>query len=82
MAGLMNDEMERDLGVQPISGIMGKHGLRPHDLVAVSVEQLTHKMVTRACKGRRLTGNTKAKVLNALNLAAEKNYRLSDLFDY
>ena len=78
----MNDNTERNLGSQPISGIMASHNLKPHDLVAASTKQLTHKMVTRACKGRRLTKNTKSKVLNALNLAAEKNYTLSDLFNY
>ena len=78
----MIDKTERNLGSQPIAGIMVSHNLKPHDLVAASTAQLTHKMVTRACKGRRLTENTKCKVLDALNLAAEKNYTLSDLFNY
>ena len=78
----MIDNAERNLGSQPIAGIMASHNLKPHDLVAASTAQLTHKMVTRACRGRRLTENTKCKVLDALNLAAEKNYTLSDLFNY
>ncbi len=78
----MIDNTERNLGAQPIAGIMASHNLKPHDLVSASVEQLTHKMVTRACRGRRLTDNTKSRVLDALNLAAEKNYTLSDLFNY
>ncbi len=78
----MNDGIERNLGVQPIGDIMGKHNLRPHDLVAGSRQQLTHKMIARACKGRRLTDNVKGKVLNALNLACGEKYSLSDLFDY
>ena len=78
----MNDKIERNLGSQPITDIMARHNLKPHDLVAASTQQLTHKMVARACKGRKLTDNTKSKVLNALNLAADKNYTLSDLFSY
>jgi len=78
----MNDNIERNLGIQPISGIMASHNLKPHDLVAASTAQLTHKMVTRACSGRRLTENTKSKVLNALNIATDKNYTLSDVFNY
>ncbi len=51
----MNIEIERNLGEQPIARIMADHGLKAHDLVAISTEQLTHKMVSRTCKGRRLT---------------------------
>jgi hypothetical protein len=43
---------------------------------------MTHKMVSRACKGRRLTLNTQTKVLAALNQATGKNYSLRDLFNY
>ena len=43
---------------------------------------MTHKMVSRACKGRRLTPNVQAKVLHAVNAAAGKNYTLGDLFRY
>ena len=78
----MNTEIERNLGEQPIARIMVEHGLKAHDLVAISTEQLTHKMVSRACKGRRLTANSKSKVLKALNLAGSKEYCLDDLFNY
>jgi prephenate dehydrogenase len=78
----MNEGIERDLGPQPIAAILVKLNLKPHDLVAASTQQLTHKMVSRAAKGRRLTLNTQAKVLNALNLASGKNYSLNDLFNY
>ena len=78
----MSDSIVRNLGGQPIADIMAKHHLKAHDLVAASTEQLTHKMVTRACKGRRLTANSKSKVLKALNLASGKEYCLSDLFNY
>jgi hypothetical protein len=78
----MTDGIERDLGPQPIGRIMAERNLKPHDLVAASTEQLTHKMVSRACKGRRLTINAQTKVLNALNAATGKNYSLRDLFNY
>lgn len=73
---------ERDLGVQPIARIMAMLGLTAHDLVASSTEQITHKMVARAMKGRRLTANAQTKVLRALNAAAGKEYALGDLFNY
>jgi hypothetical protein len=78
----MTEEIERDLGPQPIGKIMAARNLKPHDLVAASTQQLTHKMVSRACKGRRLTLNTQTKVLNALNTVAGKTYSLRDLFNY
>jgi hypothetical protein len=78
----MNNEIQRNLGTQPITDIMARHNLKPHDLVAASKQQLTHKMVSRACKGRKLTDNSKHKVLIALNLAANKNYTISDVFNY
>lgn len=78
----MNDALERDLGEQPIARIMDERGLRPHDLVAASTEQITHKMVARARKGRRLTPNAQRKILNALNRIAGKAYGMGDLFNY
>ena len=76
------DEIERNLGPQPIAEVMARHGLKAHDLVAASTEQLTHKMISRACKGRRLTPNVQTKVLLAVNAATGKNYKLGDLFRY
>ena len=78
----MNSEIERNLGEQPVARIMREHNLKPHDLVASSSVEMTHKMVSRACKGRRLTLNTQTKVLAALNRATGKNYLLGDLFNY
>ena len=76
------DELERNLGPQPIEEVMARHGLKAHDLVTASTEQLTHKMVSRACKGRRLTPNVQTKVLHAVNTATGKDYTLADLFRY
>ena len=78
----MRDNIERNLGVQAIADIMAKHGLGAGDVVSASSEQLTYKMVARACKGRRLTINSQTKVLKAINLAAGKEYSISDLFNY
>lgn len=73
---------ERDLGVQPIGQVLEEFGLKAHDLVAASTEQLTHKMVSRAVKGRRLTKNTRGKVIRALNAAAGQDIDAARLFTY
>jgi hypothetical protein len=73
---------KRNLGEQPVARLLAEHGLKAHDLVVVSTEQITHKMVARACKGRRLTLNTQSKVLRALNRASGKSYTLAELFNY
>ena len=78
----MNDNIERNLGPQPLAQIMAKHKLKAHDLVAASTEQITHKMIARACKGRRLTPHVQAKIQNALNAAAGEQYQRTDLFNY
>jgi hypothetical protein len=77
-----NEELERDLGEQPIARLLAALGLSAHDLVAASSEQLTHKMVRRACKGRRLTPKVQLKILDALNTRTAGRYGLADLFDY
>jgi len=78
----MDAEKGRNLGTQPIADIMVKHSLKPHSVVCASTEQITHKMVTRAVKGRRLTPHVQAKILNAINNATQANYALTDLFNY
>ena len=78
----MTEEIERNMGEQPIARIMEAAGLKPHDLVTASSVQMTHKMISRACKGRRLTPNVQSKVLAALNAVTGKTYSLADLFNY
>ena len=78
----MPDEIERNLGEQPIAALLSAHALKAADLVAASTEHLTHKMVARACKGRWLTPNVQAKVLRALNRASGRQYALGELFNY
>ena len=76
------NDIERDFGEQPIAKIMVEYGLKPNDLVRNSTGQISHKMVARAAKGRRLTPHVQLKILNALNKAIEKDYSLKDLFNY
>ena len=72
-----------DLGIQPLDGIMTWLGLANTDLVRVSTEQLTHKMVQKGRKGRRLTLKAQMKILKALNAASEEEkFSLKDLFNY
>ena len=75
------DSME--FGVQPLEGIMTRLGLTNADLVNVSLEQLTHKMVQKGRKGRRLTIKIKMKILKALNLASPgEKFTPKNLFNY
>ena len=73
---------ERNLGPQPVADIMDRLELKASDLVAASTEHLTHKMVARARKGRRLTRNVQHKLLRALNRASDQTFELRDLFNY
>lgn len=74
---------EKDFGAQPLDALMIKLGISNNDLVSASTEQLTHKMVSKARRGRRLTLNIQNKILNALNiLRPEQLATLKELFDY
>ena len=75
-------ENELNLGPQPIAKILEQKELKPHDLVEASTEQITHKMVTRACKGRKLSPKVKLKIQKSLNNITEKQYSLKELFNY
>lgn len=76
------EPVERNLGPQPLAGILEERGLSAHDLVAASERPITHKMVSRAVKGRRLTLHSAELVLAALNKAASSEYSLNDIFNY
>jgi hypothetical protein len=78
----MTESIERNLGEQPILELLKKHALKAHDLVATSPGMITHKMISRACKGRRLTPNVQVKILQALNQASRETYKLENLFNY
>jgi hypothetical protein len=74
-------DMEK--GTQPLEEILTRLGLSNDDLVKASTEMLTHKMVQKGRKGRRLTPNVQHKILNALNtLRPNDNFTLKDLFNY
>ncbi len=64
------DEDTRDHGVQPLDELMHRWRLTNHDLVAASPEQLNHKQIQKARKGRQLTLHLMLKVTRALNTAA------------
>jgi len=74
--------MERNLGEQPIARILAENNLKSGDLVTSSTENITYKMVARACSGRRLTPHIQVKICNALNKAAGKTFLVKDLFNY
>lgn len=63
----MDDTRER--GTQPVEALMERWSLGNHDLVDASPEQLTHKQVQRARKGRVLTLAMMQKVTRTLNIA-------------
>lgn len=74
---------EKELGIQPLDGLLTRLGLSNHDLVSVSTEQLSHKMVQKGRRGRRLTPNVRTKILNALhNAVPGKKFAHRDLFNY
>ena len=80
----MNTEEDppRNLGPQPLAEVLEQRGVSPHDLVEASTEQITHKMVSRAIKGRRLTANTMGKIVRAVNAATQSDFAPGDLFNY
>lgn len=63
------DDTERDHGVQPLDHLMTAWELTNHDLVEASPEQLNHKQVQKARKGRQLTLHMMQKVARGLNIA-------------
>ncbi len=74
--------MEKDLGEQPIYRILSDNKLSNKDLVSASTENITFKMVARACKGRRLSPHVQLKICNAMNKACSKIFSVKDLFNY
>jgi len=78
----MSSVPDRNLGPQPIARVMQGLGLTPNDLVRASEDQLTHKAVSRAMRGRWLTPNMQDKVRRALERASGTRHALSELFNY
>ena len=76
-------EESTEFGPQPLDAIMVRLGLTNHALVAASADQLTHKMVAKGRKGRKLTPNAQNKILAALRSARPKEtFKLRQLFNY
>jgi hypothetical protein len=72
-----------EAGPQPLDALMLSRGWNNHDLVAHSGEHLTHKVVQKARRGRRLTRSMQEKILRAVNRAAAGQcHELEDLFSY
>lgn len=63
------DELSRDHGLQPLDGLMVRWNLANHELVEVSTEQLNHKQVQKARKGRQLTLSLMQKLMRTVNEA-------------
>jgi len=72
-----------NVGLQPLDSIMSEAGLTNHAVVAASNEFLTHKVVQKARKGRKLTRRTQDKILRALNKISEgRSYQREHIFNY
>ena len=66
------DELTRDHGPQPLDRLMDRWNLTNHELVEISAEQLNHKQVQKARKGRQLTLHLMQKLMRALNEAVSE----------
>lgn len=75
-------EHELEYGIQPLDALMEQHGLKNHDVVAVSKDGLTHKQVQKGRKGRRLTRSIQNKIVAAFSAATSQPYTCEQLFTY
>ena len=74
---------KNEFGIQPLDTILDRLSLKNDDLVRASGEQLTHKQVQKARKGRSITPNIKSKIVKALNTKMEdQQYTQENLFNY
>lgn len=79
----MPTENEMEKGIQPLDALMTRLNIKNSDLVSVSANQLTFKVVAKGRKGRWLTANAKAKILRAINARCpETPFVMTDLFNY
>ena len=63
---VMHDDT-RDHGTQPLDTLLERWRITNHQLVEASVEQLNHKQVQKARKGRQLTLHMMQKLTRTLN---------------
>lgn len=74
---------DKELGTQPLDALLTRLELSNADLVRFSTQQLTHKMVQKGRKGRRVTPNVQKKILEALRAAKpDQAFELKELFNY
>lgn len=74
-----------EAGAQPLDRLMAGLGLDNHALVAaLPASGLTHKVVAKGRRGRRLTRRAQEKIVKALNSAAgpARVYGVQDCFTY
>lgn len=71
-----------DAGLQPLDALLSRLEIPNHALVENSDEHLTHKVVQKARKGRKVTRNAQQKILRALNTATGRNHSMEDIFNY
>ena len=71
-----------NLGRQALDEIMIELGLRNADVVAASTQPLTHKMVQRGRKGRKLTFKIQDRIAVALSAATGRTFTINQLFNY
>jgi hypothetical protein len=60
-------DLSRNHGDQPLDTLMTCWAITNHDLVGLSGEQLNHKQVQKARKGRQLTLHMMMKITRTLN---------------
>ena len=80
----MSEELEMNVGTQPLDAIMTERDIKNNDLVAIAPPGfITHKQIQKGRKGRRLTMHMQQKILDTLNIySAPDTYEWKDLFTY
>ena len=77
------NDLNFNLGVQPLDELMNKNGWTNNFVVKNSSAQLTHKQIQKGRKGRRLTTKIQDKILQSINECLYPNkITISDLFTY
>lgn len=76
--------MEMDAGPQPLDGLMTSLSISNHDLVAAAGPNvLTHKVVAKGRRGRKLTLRAQEKIVAALNARATgRTFKREECFSY
>ena len=80
----MSEELEMNVGTQPLDAIMTEKKISNNDLVAIAPPGfITHKQIQKGRKGRRLTMHMQQKVMDALNIYSKpESYEWEALFTY